>query len=79
MKANSTYVGDFWLGIIIPVLSLLGLYLGFYWWKNKSVPMWLGKIGIAIAIVGILTGIYYSLAWIPKALKGMSDDDDNDN
>ena len=70
MKVSSNYVGDFWLGIVIPLLSLLGLYLGFYWWRYHNVPNWIGKIGIGLAIIGVLTGVYYSLAWIPKAISG---------
>ena len=75
MKLNSNYMGNFWLGIVIPLLSILGLYIGFYWWRYNSVPDWIGKIGVGIAIIGVLIGVYYSLSWIPNAFNSDSDSD----
>ena len=63
MKSN-----DMIVGVAIPIAGLLAVIIGILWWVDKDVLKKFHNIWIVLAIPFILLGIYYSVAWIPKAL-----------
>jgi uncharacterized membrane protein len=60
---------DILVGILIPLASVIGLIVGILWWTNRQALKKFNKVWMIFAVVGIVMGVYYSLAWIPSALK----------
>lgn len=60
---------DFLVGILIPLASVIGLIVGILWWTNPQALKKFNKVWMIFAVVGVVIGVYYSLAWIPGAFK----------
>ena len=65
MKSNDVLVG-----VAIPIAGLLAVIIGILWWVDPNVLKKFHNVWIVMAIPFVILGIYYSVAWIPKALKG---------
>jgi len=62
--------GDLMVGILIPLASVIGLVVGILWWtNNKKVLQNFKNVWLIFAVIGVAIGVYYSVAWIPKAFK----------
>ena len=61
--------GDLMVGILIPLASVIGLVVGILWWTNKNALKNLKNVWLIFAVIGVAIGVYYSVAWIPKAIK----------
>jgi predicted cation transporter len=62
--------GDLMVGILIPLASVIGLVVGILWWtNNKKVLQNFKNVWLIFAVIGVAIGVYYSVAWIPKAWK----------
>ncbi len=60
---------DLIVGILIPLASMIGLIVGILWWTNKNALNKLKNVWLIFAVIGVAIGVYYSVAWIPKAFK----------
>ena len=60
---------DLLVGILIPLASVFGLIVGILWWTNKNALKSLKNVWLIFAVIGVAIGVYYSVAWIPKAIK----------
>lgn len=58
---------DLIVGILIPIASAIGLIVGILWWTNKQALKGLKNVWLIFAVIGVAIGVYYSVAWIPKA------------
>jgi predicted cation transporter len=68
-KMKSLNQGDLMVGILIPLASVIGLVVGILWWTNKKVLQNFKNVWLIFAVIGVAIGVYYSVAWIPKAVK----------
>jgi predicted cation transporter len=69
-KMKSLNQGDLMVGILIPLASVIGLVVGILWWtNNKKVLQNFKNVWLIFAVIGVAIGVYYSVAWIPKAFK----------
>jgi len=68
-KMKSLNQGDLMVGILIPLASVIGLVVGILWWTNKKVLQNFKNVWLIFAVIGVAIGVYYSVAWIPKAFK----------
>ena len=60
--------GNLIVGILIPFASVL--VVGILWWtNNKKVLQNFKNVWLIFAVIGVAIGVYYSVAWIPKAWK----------
>jgi len=68
-KMKSLNQGNLMVGILIPLASVIGLVVGILWWTNKKVLQNFKNVWLIFAVIGVAIGVYYSVAWIPKAFK----------
>jgi len=61
--------GNLIVGILIPFASVIGLVVGILWWTNKNALQNFKNVWLIFAVIGVAIGVYYSVAWIPKAWK----------
>ena len=61
--------GDLMVGILIPLASVIGLVVGILWWTKPKALQNFKNVWLIFAVIGVAIGVYYSVAWIPKAIK----------